>query len=110
MAYISGADKRDVALMVPLLTKERGPDGSLYVYGRCTDDRLDHEQQIVDLAWAKGALQDWFKSAANIRQMHSGNLPPAGKGIRLDARDDGVWLRSKIVEPGACRLVESGTY
>lgn len=42
--------------------------------------------------------------------MHSTNLPPAGKGVDLEEKPDGFYLRSKIVEPGAVKLCQEGAY
>lgn len=100
----------DLCMVVPILAKERTPDGALYVYGKATGPQVDLDQQIADPEWTRAAMDDWFKSAANIRQMHSPHIPPAGVGVDLEEKDDGFWLRSKIVEPGAQRLVEEGVY
>lgn len=99
-----------LCMVVPILAKERTPDGALYVYGKATGPQVDLDQQIADPEWTRAAMDDWFKSAANIRQMHSPHIPPAGVGVELEEKDDGFWLRSKIVEPGAQRLVEEGVY
>ena len=100
----------EASLYVPFLTKERGPDESIVVYGKVTGPDLDLDDQMVDPEWARQALADWFRSAANIRQMHSPNLLPAGKGIELSEASDGFMLRSKVVEPVAARLVKEGVY
>ena len=43
--------------------------------------------------------------------MHSGSYPPAGKGIGLDVTDDdGCWIRAKIVEPTAIKLIDNQVY
>lgn len=106
----STAMSDDLCIVVPFLAKERTPDGSLYVYGKATGPQVDLDDQIADPEWARTAMDDWFKSAANIRQMHSPHIPPAGVGVELEEKDDGFWLRSKIVDPGAQRLVEQGVY
>lgn len=80
------------------------------MYGKATDGTLDLDDQIVDPGWAKEALGDWFKAAANVRQMHSPHIPPAGKGVELTHDDDGTWLTSKVIEPGAQKLVDEGVY
>lgn len=82
----------------------------MYVYGKATGDDLDLDEQIIDKDFAREALGDWFKSFSNVRQMHSTNLPPAGKGVELTEDADGFWLKSRIVEPGAMKLAEEGVY
>lgn len=42
--------------------------------------------------------------------MHSTNLPPAGKGVLLESLADGEYVRTKVVEPVAVRLVDEGVY
>lgn len=42
--------------------------------------------------------------------MHATSLPPAGKGVLLESKPDGEWVRSKVVEPTAIRLVDEGVY
>jgi hypothetical protein len=42
--------------------------------------------------------------------MHSTNLPPAGKGVLLESLSDGEYVRTKVVEPVAVRLVDEGVY
>jgi hypothetical protein len=95
---------------VPITKTERAGDGSLLVHGRATDGTLDLDEQIVDPAFARKALKEWFDDWGNVRQMHSGSLPPAGVGIELDDRDDGQYLTSKVYEAGAIKQVEEGGY
>lgn len=42
--------------------------------------------------------------------MHSTQLAPAGKALELEEKQDGHWLRAKVVEPTAVKLVEEGVY
>ena len=93
-------------LFSPFLRKEKSGD-TLYVWGKATGPQLDLDDQIVDSDWARDALGDWMK-VANIRVQHNPSFLPAGKGIELKEREDGFWLRSKVVEPVAIRLVEEG--
>jgi hypothetical protein len=66
---------------------------------------------VIDADFAREAFPKWFKSFGNVRQMHSKNLPPAGKAVELHETDDGSqYIRAKIVEPGAIRLVDEGVY
>ncbi len=89
---------------------ERDANGNLLVYGKVTDGTIDSDQQIVDPAFAKKALADWYDTGANVRQMHATNLPPAGKGIMLESLPDGEYTRVKVVEPNAQKLCQEGVY
>ncbi len=64
----------------------------------------------MDGDWADENLPRWFKSAANVRQMHAPMQLPAGKGVEIEKQDGGWWLRTKVVEPVAQKLVEEGVY
>lgn len=55
-------------------------------------------------------MASWFSSFGNIRQMHSTSLPPAGKAVELESKADGEYIKAKVVEPGAVRLVNEGVY
>ena len=82
-----------------------------YVYGKVTDGSVDNDDQIVDPAFARKALAEWYETGANVRQMHSTNLPPAGKGVLLESKgSDGEYVRTKVIEPVAVRLVDEGVY
>jgi hypothetical protein len=93
-----------------IIKVEEAPGGGVYVYGKCTGDDLDLDDQIIDKDWAREALQKWFKDWANVRQMHSTNLPPAGKAVGLDEKEDGFYLKTHVVEPTAVDLVKNGVY
>ena len=80
------------------------------MYGKATGPELDLDQQIVDRDWAEREVDKWFKAWGNIRQMHSGNLAPAGKAVELEHLADGQWVKSHIVEPGAVALCKNGVY
>ena len=82
-----------------------------YVWGKATDGSVDTDEQIVDPKFAQKALADWYETGANVRQMHATTLPPAGKGVLLEHHDgDGEWVRTKVVEPVAVKLVDEGVY
>ena len=86
-------------------------DGSVIVSGLCTSDTVDLDDQIIDLDFSRKGLAQWAATFGNVRQMHSTNLPPAGKAIEIDTtRPDGVYLTARIVEPGAVKLVKEGVY
>jgi hypothetical protein len=54
-------------------------------------------------------MATWFQ-LPNLRQMHSTNLAPAGKGIRLEDTPKGQYVESLVIEPTAVKLVDAGVY
>ena len=107
MADIVGGDRVNVGF--PILKMEETDDGNLTVWGRATDASLDSDEQICDSAWSGKAMEDWLKTGANVRVMHSASLYPAGKGIELaTSEDDGHFIKALIVEPTAIRLTKAG--
>jgi len=102
---------RDVSFAVPIMKFEEQSDGSVIVHGMCTSDTEDLDSQIIDLDFSRKGLAEWGATFGNVRQMHSTNLPPAGKAIEVDtSRPDGVYLTARIVEPVAVKLVKEGVY
>lgn len=93
---------------IPLTKYEDADDGAVYVYGLATDGTLDRDDQIIDPAFAAKSLRAWFETGANVRVMHSAGLYPAGRGVELVSKDGGQWLKSRIVEPTAVKLVKEG--
>jgi hypothetical protein len=85
-------------------------DGSVTVYGKATGPELDLDDQIIDADFARKGMKAWFDSAANVRQMHSPLLLPAGKALTLEEEPDGQYITAKISEPGAAKLVNDGVY
>jgi hypothetical protein len=77
---------------------------------------LDWDDQIVDPQWAAEKLSQWFSDLedggfnATIHQMHSPLLAPAGKGKDLSYESGVPWVRAKIVEPTAVKLIDEGVY
>jgi hypothetical protein len=59
-------------------------------------------------------MAEWFDDGTgvggNLRAMHSTQIPPAGRAILLDHKPDGEYIRAKVVEPSAIRLVDEGVY
>ena len=92
-------------LTFPITKRTSQADGSVIVEGPVTDDSLDLDGQIVDAAYAAKSLQEWFDEYANVRQQHSPILAPAGKGISLTFKNGVPWLKAKIIEPTAIKLV-----
>jgi len=103
-------DEITYAWLGAIIKSERDADGNVLVFGKVTDGTVDSDEQIVDPAFAKKALAEWYTTAANVRQMHSTTMVPAGKGILLDSRPDGEYVQTKVVEPTAKLLVENDVY
>ncbi|MBT8160998.1 MULTISPECIES: zinc ribbon domain-containing protein [Arthrobacter] len=103
-------DGESIAISIPFTKSEEAADGSVYVEGICTDDGLDLDSQIVDRDFATKGLTVWFEDWGNCRQMHSSNLAPAGKAVKMEVRPEGIWVRTHVVEPTAVKLVKEGVY
>lgn len=100
-----------VTLTIPITKATRDADGNLYVEGVATNDALDLDEQIIDKDFARTGMQKWFSDWANVRQMHSTSLPPAGKAVEMqELPDGGTWVKTLVVEPTAQKLVEEGVY
>jgi phage head maturation protease/ribosomal protein S27AE len=108
MARLFTNDPDIARVSIPILKYEDSGDGAVYVYGKATDSTLDRDDQIIDPEFAAKSLAHWFESGANVRVMHSPALYPAGKGVELVSGDDGQYLKSRIVEPTAIKLVKEG--
>lgn len=78
--------------------------------GLATSDALDLDGQIIDKDFARNGLEKWFSDWGNVRQMHSSNLPPAGKAVEFSEVPGGFWVKSLVVEPTAQKLVREGVY
>ncbi len=90
---------------------EDGPDGTLYVYGRCTTPELDTDDQVVDSAWSGASLKEWLATAPALRVQHNAQRDPAGSGVKIDVNRDGDgahWLKAAVDEPVSQRLVKRG--
>jgi hypothetical protein len=83
-------------------------DGSLQIFGKATDDTLDGDLQKCDLAWSAKAMEKWLATGGNMRVQHNPSLYPAGVGMSIDTKPDGVYLMAEIAEATAIRLVEKG--
>lgn len=84
------------------------PDAEI-VYGKATGPDLDLDEQIIDGKFLERAMPVWY-DIGNIRQMHSVNLPPAGTGIELVQQGQDWYVKSRIIEPVAVKLVRGGAY
>jgi hypothetical protein len=88
---------------------DEGPDGTLYVYGKCTTPEVDTDEQVVDSGWSGDALKSYLATAPTVRVQHNPQRDPAGSGVRVDINRDGDgahWLKAAIDEPIAQRLVK----
>jgi hypothetical protein len=92
----------------PIEKTETTADGDLIVYGKATDGSVDHDQQIVDPAFAAKAVPEWLESGGNIRVQHNAQRDPAGVGISVEHDGDATWVKSLVVEPVAQKLVAKG--
>lgn len=97
-------------LPIVKVEKDEADPSVRYVYGCATNAKVDSDLQIVDPDFAKKAMADWYDTGANVRQMHATTLPPAGKGVTLESQPDGEYVRTKVVEPVAVKLVDEGVY
>ena len=91
----------------------RGPDGTVYVYGRCTTPEVDTDDQVVDSGWSGPALKEYLSTAPTVRVQHNPQRDPAGSAVRVDVDRDGDgahWLKAAVDEPVAQRLVKRGHF
>ena len=103
---------------VPITKAANDPNDPdvVYVEGPVTGGAVDFDGQILDPDFTRRSLDEWMHGSersrphGNIRQQHSQFLPPAGKAVWLDHRNDGSYIRGKIVEPVAVKLVREGVY
>jgi hypothetical protein len=96
------------------ITKVTAEGDNRRVYGLVTNDDIDSDEQIVDADFARRAMAKWFDDGtgfgANVRQQHSTQLAPAGKGISLEDTPKGQYIEALIVEPTAVKLVDAKVY
>jgi hypothetical protein len=101
------ADRTYYSFPVASVTKS-GDGGDLYVEGLATDGHLDHDDQVVDQAWAAKAFAEFFASGPNIRMAHRADSPV---GVGVDWSQDpsgGIRVKSLIVHPVAVRMCRAG--
>lgn len=99
----------DLTLDFPIARVEKDENGDLFVYGKATDGSVDSDEQIVDSDFTAKAIQDWLETGGNVRVQHSPYLYPAGVGVEVETnKDGGHWVKSKVIEPTAKKLVEEG--
>lgn len=84
---------------------EQQADGSLLVFGPCTDDSVDSDKQIVDPQFAATGLTKWLETGGNVREMHQ---PKAvGKGVELVREGNAHLLKTRVVDGNAVKLVKT---
>ncbi len=81
-------------------------DGTLLVYGKAADPTLDLDAQICDPAWLAQEMPEWFKSGANMREMHQPIAAGVGKDLEIEG--DSYYVLSEAVDPGTIRKLEKG--
>jgi hypothetical protein len=99
-----------IYMTMPITKSTEDADGRVFVEGIATNDSLDLDEQVINKEFAKAGLTKWFTDWANVRQMHSGNLAPAGKAVEMRDTPEGIWVRTEVIEPVAKALVKSGVY
>lgn len=90
----------------PIVKTSKNPDGTLYVYGKVSDDSLDNDEQKCDSAWLGRAVPQWFAESGNIREQHS--RIAAGKAVEHEVKaDGGHYLKALVVDPVSVMKVET---
>ena len=56
---------------------EKGPDGSLFVYGKGTGGEIDLDDQIVDPDFARKVVQEWFDGRPRTVAQPACTSPPS---------------------------------
>src|SRR5438105_3305881 len=89
-----------------IVKTEKTPAGTLLVYGRAGGETLDLDLQGLDMDWLSRELPDWFKTGANVREMHQPIA--AGVGRELELKDNAYYVLSEAVDPGSIAKLEKG--
>lgn len=91
-----------------IIKSTENEDGTLMVYGKATDETLDLDQQICDPTWLAKAMPEWMVSGGNVREMHGPSA--AGVAKEYEAKSDGHYINTLIVDPLAITKVKAGVY
>lgn len=103
-----GATNMDeINFFMPITKKEPQADGSVIVTGYASTPTRDLDGEIIALDAVKKALPSYMEWR-NIRAMHQPNAVGKAKEAHVD--DVGLYLRARIVEPGAVHLVNEEVY
>lgn len=89
---------------VPFIGKQRNDDGTLTVTGKVAGPDLDGDKQVMNEKWLEGALPEWFRTGANVREQHQ--QIAAGVGTELTRTGDDWFLKSTIVDPVTIAKIE----
>lgn len=99
----------DAWFSATIVEKKDQPDGSVMVYGiPCMPGTLDVDGQKADPKWLRGALDRWYQTGANVREMHQPSA--VGKGTELDWKGDVPYLTAKVVDDVAAKKVREDIY
>jgi len=93
------------AFAADITKAERDANGDLIVYGKATGPDLDLDKQVCDPAWLKQAMPEWM-TWGNLREMHQPIA--AGVGLELAAQGDDWMVKSKCVDEGTAKKIETG--
>ncbi len=105
---VKGSDAMgDISFFMPITKKEPQRDGSVIVTGYASTPTKDLDDEIISLDAVKKALPAYMEWR-NVRAMHQPNAVGTAKEAHVD--DVGLYLRARIVEPGAVNLVNEGVY
>lgn len=91
----------------PIFKSVDQDDGTIFVYGKATDDSLDRDHQRCDPNWLNEAMPEWFRTGANIREQHDGKRA-VGVGVAHDIGPDGHYIKAHIVDPISVLKVKTG--
>lgn len=91
----------------PITKSEEQDDGTIFVYGKATDDALDRDLQRCDPNWLNEAMPEWYRTGANVREQHDGKRA-VGVGIGHDIAPDGHYVKAHIVDPISVLKVKTG--
>jgi hypothetical protein len=85
------------------LCKTAPVKGVTYVWGKCSDGRVDRDRQIVDESFSLDAIRRWLGSGGPVRMGHDPTRP-VGKGVEVD----GHFVKSMIVDKQARKMLRLG--
>lgn len=87
---------------------EKKDDGTLIVAGIASSEDMDSDGEIVMAEAMREALPEYMKFGA-VREMHQPIA--AGTALHAEVSDDGkTYFEALIVDPLACKKVETGVY
>jgi hypothetical protein len=89
-----------------IVKTEKTASGTLLVYGRAGGETLDLDGQGLDMDWLGRELPEWFKTGANVREMHQPIA--AGVGRELELKDEAYYVLSEAVDPVTITKLEKG--